>query len=46
MLAEPGPDLVAMTPSAHDVSRADVNGEGLLPDPVTVSVLAITYQPR
>ncbi|WP_406131317.1 putative RNA methyltransferase [Streptomyces sp. NBC_00989] len=39
-------DLVAMTPSAHHVSRADLNGEGLLPDQVTVSVLATAYEPR
>ncbi|MFG2803451.1 putative RNA methyltransferase [Streptomyces pseudovenezuelae] len=38
-------DLVAMTPSARHVSRAD-NDEGLLPDQVTVSVLATAYQPR
>ncbi|MFF7073150.1 putative RNA methyltransferase [Streptomyces pseudovenezuelae] len=38
-------DLVAMTPSARHVSRAD-NDEGLLPDRVTVSVLATAYQPR
>ncbi|NGO41155.1 methyltransferase domain-containing protein [Streptomyces sp. YC419] len=39
-------DLVAMTPSAHHVSRADLNDDGLLPDQVTVSVLATAYQPR
>ncbi|WP_329288427.1 putative RNA methyltransferase [Streptomyces pseudovenezuelae] len=38
-------DLVAMTPSARHVSRAD-NDEGLLPDRVTVSVLATAFQPR
>jgi 23S rRNA (guanine745-N1)-methyltransferase len=38
-------DLVAMTPSARHVSRADLNG-GVLPDQVTVSVLATAYQPR
>ena len=38
-------DLVAMTPSARHVRRAD-NDEGLLPDRVTVSVLATAYQPR
>ncbi|WP_438948797.1 hypothetical protein [Streptomyces mutabilis] len=39
-------DLVAMTPSARHVSRADMNDGGLLPDQVTVSVLATAYQPR
>ncbi|MFF7964492.1 putative RNA methyltransferase [Streptomyces sp. NPDC007903] len=39
-------DLVAMTPSARHVSRADLNDGGLLPDQVTVSVLATAYQPR
>ncbi|MFJ8603096.1 hypothetical protein ACIREM_31180 [Streptomyces shenzhenensis] len=39
-------DLVAMTPSARHVSRADLNENGLLPDQVTVSVLATTFQPR
>ncbi|MBX7551744.1 putative RNA methyltransferase [Streptomyces sp. NPDC004232] len=39
-------DLVAMTPSARHVSRADLNHDGLLPDQVTVSVLATAYQPR
>ena len=39
-------DLVAMTPSAHHVSRADLNDDGLLPDQVTVSVLATAYRPR
>ncbi|MEU9120231.1 putative RNA methyltransferase [Streptomyces sp. NPDC048506] len=39
-------DLVAMTPSARHVSRADLNDAGLPPDRVTVSVLATTYQPR
>ncbi|MEU0069248.1 methyltransferase [Streptomyces sp. NPDC006332] len=39
-------DLVAMTPSAHHLSRADLNDEGFLPDQVTVSVLATAYQPR
>lgn len=39
-------DLVAMTPSARHVSRADLNDDGLLPDEVTVSVLATAYQPR
>jgi 23S rRNA (guanine745-N1)-methyltransferase len=44
-----GPDalhLVAMTPSARHVSQADLNDDGFLPDQVTVSVLATTYQPR
>ncbi|MGY5061189.1 methyltransferase domain-containing protein [Streptomyces sp. 900105755] len=39
-------DLVTMTPSARHVSRADLNDDGLLPDEVTVSVLATAYQPR
>ena len=39
-------DLVAMTPSAHHVSHADLNDAGSLPDRVTVSVLATAYQPR
>ncbi|WP_167469576.1 methyltransferase domain-containing protein [Streptomyces rubrogriseus] len=39
-------DLVAMTPSARHVSRADLDDEGLLPDRVTVSVLATAYRPR
>ncbi|MET8680005.1 methyltransferase domain-containing protein [Streptomyces sp. NPDC004647] len=39
-------DLVAMTPSARHMSRADLNDDGLLPDQVTVSVLATAYQPR
>jgi 23S rRNA (guanine745-N1)-methyltransferase len=39
-------DLVAMTPSAHHVSRADLNDGGVLPDRVTVSVLATAYRPR
>ncbi|MCV2457755.1 methyltransferase domain-containing protein [Streptomyces sp. ICN988] len=39
-------DLVAMTPSARHVSRADLDNDGLLPDQVTVSVLATAYQPR
>ncbi|MER5514179.1 methyltransferase domain-containing protein [Streptomyces sp. NPDC002763] len=39
-------DLVAMTPSARHVSRADLDDGGLLPDEVTVSVLATAYQPR
>lgn len=39
-------DLPAMTPSAHHVSRADLNDGGALPDQVTVSALAAAYQPR
>jgi 23S rRNA (guanine745-N1)-methyltransferase len=39
-------DLVAMTPSAHHVSHAELDDEGLLPDQVTVSVLATAYRPR
>ncbi|MFJ6687054.1 methyltransferase domain-containing protein [Streptomyces werraensis] len=39
-------DLVTMTPSARHVSCADLNGDGVLPDQVTVSVLATAYQPR
>ncbi|MGW1811390.1 putative RNA methyltransferase [Streptomyces sp. NPDC002078] len=39
-------DLVGMTPSARHVNRADLNEDGLLPDRVTVSVLATAYQPR
>ncbi|MFB6958407.1 putative RNA methyltransferase [Streptomyces sp. NPDC056309] len=39
-------DLVAMTPSARHVSRADLNDDGFLSDQVTVSVLATAYQPR
>ncbi|MFE2937347.1 MULTISPECIES: putative RNA methyltransferase [unclassified Streptomyces] len=39
-------DLVAMTPSARHMSRADLSDDGSLPDQVTVSVLATAYQPR
>ena len=39
-------DLVAMTPSARHLSHADLNDDDLLPDEVTVSVLATAYQPR
>ncbi|MFJ8509859.1 putative RNA methyltransferase [Streptomyces avermitilis] len=39
-------NLLAMTPSARHVSRADLTGEGLLPDRVTVSVLATAYRRR
>ncbi|MFF7983353.1 putative RNA methyltransferase [Streptomyces sp. NPDC007901] len=38
--------LVAMTPSAHHVSRAELDDGGRLPDRVTVSVLATAYRPR
>lgn len=38
-------DLVAMTPSARHMSRAELS-DGFLPDQVTVSVLATAYQPR
>ncbi|MDT0616537.1 methyltransferase type 11, partial [Streptomyces sp. DSM 40712] len=39
-------DLIAMTPSARHVSGADLNDGGVLPDQITVSVLATAYQPR
>jgi 23S rRNA (guanine745-N1)-methyltransferase len=39
-------DLVGMTPSARHVNRADLADDGLLPDRVTVSVLATAYQAR
>lgn len=39
-------DLVAMTPSARHVRRADLGHDGSLPDQVTVSVLATAYRPR
>ncbi|MFB8038203.1 methyltransferase domain-containing protein [Streptomyces sp. NPDC056004] len=39
-------DLVAMTPSARHMSRAELSDDGFLPDQVTVSVLATAYQPR
>ncbi|MFF3755510.1 methyltransferase domain-containing protein [Streptomyces sp. NPDC002185] len=39
-------DLVAMTPSARHMSRADLNDGGSLPDRVTVSVLATAYRTR
>ncbi|MGW2036379.1 putative RNA methyltransferase [Streptomyces spinosus] len=39
-------DLVRMTPSARHVSWADLNVDGLLPDRVTVSVLATVYRSR
>lgn len=39
-------DLVGMTPSARHVSWAALNDDGLLPDRVTVSVLATVYTSR
>ncbi|PWI14656.1 methyltransferase type 11 [Streptomyces sp. Act143] len=39
-------DLVAMTPSARHLDRADLDAAGSLPDRVTVSVLATAYRPR
>ncbi|WP_420079090.1 methyltransferase domain-containing protein [Streptomyces sp. JL4002] len=39
-------DLVAMTPSARHVSRADLGDAGSLPDRVTVSVPATAYRMR
>ncbi|MET8638642.1 putative RNA methyltransferase [Streptomyces sp. NPDC004096] len=39
-------NLVGMTPSAHHVSRMDPDDGDLLPDRVTVSVLATAYTPR
>jgi 23S rRNA (guanine745-N1)-methyltransferase len=39
-------DLVGMTPSARHLNRADLDDDGLLPDRVTVSVLATAYRPR
>ncbi|WP_329333363.1 methyltransferase domain-containing protein [Streptomyces sp. NBC_00663] len=39
-------DLVAMTPSARHMSAAALNDDGLLPERVTVSVLATAYRPR
>ncbi|MFJ6577032.1 methyltransferase domain-containing protein [Streptomyces sp. NPDC091368] len=39
-------DLVAMTPSARHMSRADLNDGGSLPDRVTVSVRATAYRAR
>lgn len=39
-------DLVEMTPSARHLRRSDLNGDGLLPDRVTVSVPATAYRPR
>ncbi len=39
-------DLVAMTPSARHVSRADLTDDGCLPDQVIISVLTTAHQPR
>ncbi|MFE6904171.1 methyltransferase domain-containing protein [Streptomyces sp. NPDC057717] len=39
-------DLVGITPSARHLNRADLNGDDLLPDQATVSVLATAYRPR
>ncbi|MEV5322256.1 methyltransferase domain-containing protein [Streptomyces sp. NPDC052687] len=39
-------DLVAMTPSARHVSRADLHDGGVVPTRVTVSVLATAYRRR
>ncbi|MGW5658766.1 methyltransferase domain-containing protein [Streptomyces sp. NPDC003758] len=39
-------DLVAMTPSARHLSRADLSDDGFRPERVTVSVLVTAYQPR
>jgi 23S rRNA (guanine745-N1)-methyltransferase len=40
-------DLVAMTPSARHLGRAEQHAaDGALPDQVTVSVLATAYRPR
>ncbi|MFG2530933.1 putative RNA methyltransferase [Streptomyces sp. NPDC048516] len=39
-------DLVRMTPSARHLSRTELHDDGLLPDRVTVSVLATAYKPR
>ncbi|KRV51128.1 methyltransferase type 11 [Wenjunlia vitaminophila] len=39
-------DLVGMTPSARHLTHAALSGHGPLPDQVTVSVLATSYQPR
>ncbi|MCQ8771637.1 methyltransferase domain-containing protein [Streptomyces telluris] len=38
-------DLIGMTPSARHLSPAGLDGTGFLPDQVTVSVPATTYQP-
>ncbi|MGP4003095.1 putative RNA methyltransferase [Streptomyces sp. 8N706] len=39
-------DLVGMTPSARHLNGADLDDDGLVPDRVTVSVLATAYRPR
>ncbi|WP_329395207.1 putative RNA methyltransferase [Streptomyces melanogenes] len=39
-------NLVGMTPSARHLSPAELDGDGFLPDRVTVSVLATAYRPR
>ncbi|MEV5880401.1 putative RNA methyltransferase [Streptomyces sp. NPDC052101] len=39
-------DLLGMTPSARHLSRTELDDDGLLPDRVTVSVLATAYKPR
>ncbi|MFJ9412606.1 putative RNA methyltransferase [Streptomyces sp. NPDC101227] len=39
-------DLVGMTPSARHLNRADLDADGILPNRVTVSVLATAYRPR
>lgn len=39
-------DLVGMTPSARHLSPSELDDDGLLPDQVTVSVLATAYRPR
>lgn len=39
-------DLVGMTPSARHLTHADLSDHASLPDQVTVSVLATSYQPR
>ncbi|MCN9240295.1 methyltransferase domain-containing protein [Streptomyces sp. RY43-2] len=39
-------DLVAMTPSARHVSRADLDADGFPPGRVTVSVRVTAYRPR
>jgi 23S rRNA (guanine745-N1)-methyltransferase len=39
-------DLLEMTPSARHLSHADLSDDGILPDRITVSVLATAYRPR
>ncbi|WP_051831692.1 putative RNA methyltransferase [Streptomyces violens] len=39
-------DLVGMTPSARHLNPADLYNDDLLPDQVTVSLLATVYRPR